>query len=886
MGQSIFKFILEHSKKQQVYILFVAALSLPFYYISLDIPKLIINEALGGGPGDYPRPLKILGIELFPLGQLPLLFTLCALFLVLVFINGGFKFYVNVYKGLLGERMLRRLRYELASRILRFPLPHFRRISQGEIIPMITAEVEPLGGFIGDAFALPALQGGLLLTAIFFIFAQDPYMGLAAIALYPLQAMVIPRLQRRVNLLGKARVREVRKLSDRIAETVSGAQEIHTHDTSHYELADFAHRLGRIFDIRYQIYRKKFFIKFLNNFLAQLTPFFFFTIGGYLVIQGSLSLGSLVAVLAAYKDLAPPWKELLNYYQMQADARIKYEQVVSQFEPPDMWDAALQEEEPEPQPLAGEYVAANLSLFDDEVKVLDSVSVTFGLNEHVAIVGTAGSGKQELALVLGRLLQPTGGRLTLCGRDMRTLPEAVTGRRLSFVGPNVSLFSASLGDNLYYGLKHRPQGGGGSGEGDGKADSRAVAEAVLAGNTTDDVSADWIDYTAAQVSSPEQLEEAATRALAIVELTDDVYELGLRGTVDPARRPEVAERMLAARLALRDRLAESQAAHLVEPFDRAKYNTNATVAENLLFGHPVTDAFDMDRLAENPYVLTVLEKVGLVDDLLVMGHQVATTMIELFADLPPDHELFQRFSFISADDLPEYQALIGRADRARLGDLKDEDRKLLLSLPFKLVPARHRLELIDEEMQRRILEAREVFARDLPADLGDAVKFFDPEQYNAAATLQDNILFGKVAYGHAHAAERVGGLISEMIDELGLREAVIGVGLGFEVGVGGSRLSATLRQKLALARSVLKHPDVLIISEATAVLDGATQAKILDKLLSEFKGRGLIWVLHRPSSAKHFDRILVMRGGRIVEQGQYAELDKPGTHFRELIEAE
>ena len=69
---------------------------------------------------------------------------------------------------------------------------------------MITAEVEPLGGFIGDAFAVPALQGGLLLTAIFYIFSQDLIMGVASILLYPIQGYIIPRLQKRVNMLGKA----------------------------------------------------------------------------------------------------------------------------------------------------------------------------------------------------------------------------------------------------------------------------------------------------------------------------------------------------------------------------------------------------------------------------------------------------------------------------------------------------------------------------------------------------------------------------------------------------------------------------------------------------------------------------------------------------------
>ena len=59
------------------------------------------------------------------------------------------------------------------------------------------------------------------------------------------------------------------------------------------------------------------------------------------MIKGSISFGSLVAVLAAYKDLAGPWKELLDYYQMKEDIRIKYEQVIEQFDLPELMPAAL-----------------------------------------------------------------------------------------------------------------------------------------------------------------------------------------------------------------------------------------------------------------------------------------------------------------------------------------------------------------------------------------------------------------------------------------------------------------------------------------------------------------------------------------------------------------
>ena len=83
--------------------------------------------------------------------------ALSGVFLLLVIINGLFKFYINTYKGRLGERMLRRLRFELVDRVLRFPPNVFKRVKASEVATMVKDEVEPLGGFIGDAFVQPAL---------------------------------------------------------------------------------------------------------------------------------------------------------------------------------------------------------------------------------------------------------------------------------------------------------------------------------------------------------------------------------------------------------------------------------------------------------------------------------------------------------------------------------------------------------------------------------------------------------------------------------------------------------------------------------------------------------------------------------------------------------
>ena len=875
MESTIYRFILRYSKREQIMLLVMTLISFPFLYYSLDLPKRIVNEALGA-KGETNFPITFLG---FQFEQLEYLWTLSGMFLALVFINGGFKYWINVYRGRLGELMLRRLRYELYTRILRFPIPHFRRVSQGEIIPMVTQEVEPLGGFIGDSISLPAFQGGTLITILVFMFVQDPILGAAAIALSPVQAYVVPKLQRRVNALGKQRVRTVRVLSDRIGESIAGVQEIHANNIARLMLARFSAQLGIIYDIRFEIYQRKFVIKFLNNFIAQLTPFFFYAIGGYLVIMGDLTLGALVAVLAAYKDLSAPWKELLTYYQQKEDARIKYEQVIDQFDLPDMLpQEALVAEPDAPQPLDGELRTNNLGLVDDDGDVqFEGVAMTVPPGTHMALFGPGGSGNEALAMTIARLMRPTSGRITVGQADLLSLPEAITGRRMGYVGPSPYVFSSTIRENLLLGLMHRPTGPARK----DPAVQSALETAAKAANSTDDPGGPWVD--GASLGEGEALGAKLVEDLMLVELEEDCYSLGLRGALDPQARPQIAERILEARQSFAERLADDpQLVDLVEPFAADKYNTNASMAENLLFGTPVGPAFQPDTIAAHPYVRSTLERVGLTDDLLKMGRDVAATMVELFADLPSDHEFFGQFSFISPDDLPEFQALLNRVERIGLDKVSEDDRARLLSLPFKLIPARHRLGMLDDEMQKRILEARAVFARDLPEELQGSVAFFSAETYNAAASLQDNILFGKIAYGQADAVNRVGAVIGSVLDDLDLRPTVMEVGLDFEVGIAGAKLSAVQRQKIGIARALLRRPDILVLNDAVATFDAAAQRRIVAAILQVMEGRTVIWSTQRPDVARLFPVIAVMRGGRLADMGKADDMDREGRVFHDI----
>ncbi|MED5225538.1 MAG: ABC transporter ATP-binding protein/permease [Pseudomonadota bacterium] len=875
MEKTLFGFIWRYSKRDQIILLILTAISFPFLYLSLDLPKTIINKAIGGK--DVPEEIFGMTVD-----QIDYLLILSGAFLALVFVNGGFKFYVNVFRGQLGERMLRRLRYSLLSRVLRFPLPQFKRVSQGEVIQMVNSEVEPLGGFVGDSIALPAFQGGTLLTILVFMFVQDWMLGLAAIALYPIQGYIIPKLQWHVNQLGKARVRNVRVLAEKIGEAVSGIEEVHANDGARRILARFTERLGVIYDIRYEIFRRKFFIKFINNFIAQLTPFFFYSIGGYLVIKGDLTFGALVAILAAYKDLSAPWKELLTYYQRLADSRIKYDQVIEQFDPQGIWPENYQMAEIESDfNLAGDVSAGNLSILDEESQpIIEKLSFDIGKSEHIALTGPSSGGKDLATILIARLLAPDSGQIVVAGKQIGDLPEAATGRHMGYIGPNAFVFNATLRDNILQGAMHRPM----SSEEELNED---LKNAQLSGNSLDDLGAEWLDYNAIGVDSEERLKERLTELLQVVDLDGDVYSMGLRSTLDDSDDDQLLEQILIARQKFRERLDKSDISDFVESFDKEVFNSNASVAENLLFGTPKGDSFNLENIGANAYVLEILQKVGLKDEFIRIGKDVASTMVELFADLPSDHEYFSQYSFISSEDLPEFQTLLARAERLGLENMSTEDSDRFLSLPFKLIPARHRLDLITEDIQKRILEARKLFAEEIGDELRDEIEFFESGYYNRSSSIQDNILFGKIALDKANAIEEVNHLITEIIDQENLRAVIIDTGLDTQAGLAGSRLSQGQRQKLSIARALLRRPDHLILNDATSSLDSGSQTLVMSNLLSEMKGRNVTWALQRASLAEKFDRVLVLSGGQVVEDGSFKGLaSKKDSAFNDLLREE
>ncbi|MEY2980868.1 MAG: hypothetical protein RL562_1095 [Planctomycetota bacterium] len=145
-------------------------------------------------------------------------------------------------------------------------------------------------------------------------------------------------------------------------------------------------------------------------------------------------------------------------------------------------------------------------------------------------------------------------------------------------------------------------------------------------------------------------------------------------------------------------------------------------------------------------------------------------------------------------------------------------------------------------------------------------------------TLRDNLL--------AQADDRSSDRVARVLDELGLTALIDACG-GLDAGVDGtgSQFSRGERQLLALARAAIAAPDVLVLDEATASLDSATESRLDRALASLCAGRTVMVVAHRLATVRHADQIVVLDGGEIVERGRHAELAARGGRYAAMLRA-
>ena len=851
MERTLFSFIWKFSKRDQVILLVMTLLTFPILFATLELPKRIINDAIGASE-DH---VLLFGIDLT---QTQFLMVLCFTFLLAVLVHGMLKMRLNTMKGILAERLLRRFRFQLLSRMLRFPRPYFRTTSQGELVSMVTSEAEPMGGLMGDALSQPVFQAGQMLTILAFLFAQSIWFGLASVALIPLQAWLIPRLQRQINLLNKSRIQEVRRLAAEIGESAAGVSDIRINGGLRYRLALFSDRLGRLFGIRFQIYQKKFFMKFINNFINQLTPFFFYSVGGYLAIRGQISVGALVAALAAYKDLSSPWKELLTYYNQVQDMSLRWEIVTERFGPKTLVDDALFEGEPQDKPrLNGDIVLKDVTVNDEDGHaVLEDINLTIPKGSRVAIKISDAMTGAAFADLLTREVIPSRGRVTVAEHDLYSLHQSVVASRIGYAHSEPYIFNGTLGENLLMPFKHFP-----SPSSEAKTALKDWhAESARAGNSTDPLSVEWVDPSVAGFETSEDIQEWWFHLVEAMGVDDFMVRRALRSVLPPGTQPELVRKIVELRPEIARRITEAGLDDIVYRFHPDRFNPVSPLGSNLLYALPTRPLRQVTLAGEKNFV-HLLREAGIVKEAADISANVIESLTATFGQDGTDHPLFRMLNM--EEELYHKLSDIS-AKRGRLGDegLDPDDFALLLTVPFafsseQVGPA------FKDSFKERVLQIRKSSAERLVAEMDGLFMTIDPDKYQPIMTVFGNAIFGRISGIAGAREEEVEDIVVQVLSEQGLRRQTAQSIYDLQTGLGGANLPAVFRERAAFSRAGIKRPDILILQNALASHSADNRSKTRERLSELLPDATKIFIENSFYNPESYDLFVEIVDGRI-----------------------
>lgn len=828
--RSLFSWVLTSNLKLQGILLAIIVVTVAIRVLPLEMQKKIINEAIGEQ-------------------KVQLLFMYCAYYLAAVVSSSALKFAINALQAKIGQEALAEMRKKLYAHILTLPIGFFRKASPGMIVSSLVTEVANAGDFIGQAIAVPVTNILTLLAFAGYLFYLNPLLAGLSMVLYPLALIFVPMMQKRSNDANRERVDTGRKMSTMIGEAVSGIHEIHGNASFKHENARFADITDKQYKVRLRWTLWKFAIKNSNNFFQSLGPFVLFLVGGWLAIHGRFDLGALVAFLSANEKLYDPWKELMDFYQSWQDAKVSYNRVMEYFAE-DCEFALEPAEERAPLALPGKVDVKDLVMeAPGGIKLLKGVSVSLEPGQHLALVGFSGSGKSTLALCIAQIYKYSSGQCLLAGHEIAQMAKSDLAENMGFVPQHPFIFEGSIKENLLYSLNARQVSRG--------------------------------EDPAANEPSLDELIEVTQQ----VGLFLDVLRFGLNTVFRKGKKEHLVQKIIAIREAYYEDQGEDLKS-LAEFFDEGRYLLYSSVAANLIFGNPDDESYLPERLTDNADFKGFLAQAGLEPILLSLGRELTLLTVDILKNVPGADASFFEQTPVLQEEFEAYSQLAERLERAGAGfdGLGDEERAMLLNLALRFTPGRHTIAALPQATERALLEGRAGFMARIAEHAPEKITFYRRDNYIHAQTILDNILFGKLKTESNKVLDRVNKSIIRLLIQQDMLERIVELGLEFQVGTHGDRLSGGQRQKVALARAFLKEPPLLLLDEATAALDNASQTRIQNLLDSKWKGRStVIAVVHRLDTIKGYDKIAVMKAGQIVETGSYEELIAKKGMLYELV---
>jgi ABC-type multidrug transport system fused ATPase/permease subunit len=373
-----------------------------------------------------------------------------AFFLLAGLANWGMSYLQTYLTGWVGERILADLRNRLFGHLQRLSLGYFERNRAGVIISRLTNDVEALDQLVTDGVTSLVQNTLTLVGTAILLFVLDWRLALATLAVIPLMSIATVVFRVRSTRAYRAVRERLGLVTATLAEDIAGMRMVQAFTREQKNIENFRAVAERYRDSNMQtVVLNGWYFPFVD-LLSSIALAVVLGYGGHLYFQGSVTLGTLFAFMLYVQNFFDPVQQLSQLYNTFLSATAALDKIMDVLdEDPQVVDA--------PDAIALPEVHGHVRFEDVRFSYGTGPEVLHGLDldvppgTTVALVGHTGAGKSTIAKLLARFYDPTSGRITIDGHDLRDVTQASLRRQLGIVPQEGFLFAGTVAENIAFG---------------------------------------------------------------------------------------------------------------------------------------------------------------------------------------------------------------------------------------------------------------------------------------------------------------------------------------------------------------------------------------------------------------------------------------------------
>jgi ATP-binding cassette, subfamily B, multidrug efflux pump len=421
---------------------------LPFRWGLVLTTVLIIIYTLLGLAGPYLMgqaiDKAIIGRDLAGLVRFSIL-------MLLVYLgNNLFHAVANWVMARISQVALKKVRADLFEHLQKLPLKFFDRNPAGELMSRLTNDIDAINQAVSQN--VTSLVASLLsmVGIVVTMFVLNAWLALATLIVIPILFWFTQFVARYTRKGFRELQKQLGFLNSTMEESISGGKVIQAFRRNDSAVETFRKHNQAVFQAG--VYANSYAL-LLMPLTAVLGNFFVIvlsSLGGYLALQGLVSVGIIAAFISYGQNFINPLRQIANVYNSIQAALAGSERVFEIIDTP-----GESPDEPDIAPLENVEGHVNLEGVNFEylpgVPIIKDMTLEAKTGQSVALVGPTGAGKTTIVNLLGRFYEIQGGKITIDGRDLRSLPRADLRRKLGVVLQDTFLFADTVMENIRYG---------------------------------------------------------------------------------------------------------------------------------------------------------------------------------------------------------------------------------------------------------------------------------------------------------------------------------------------------------------------------------------------------------------------------------------------------